>query len=126
MKAQHDKDMHAINKAMGELVRKKDLEDFVDLVIDNIASVSGANAFKIGEKIDLKNDDPKKYNLELFLKAFSSKCVDYMMEHDPSNCLKFSKAVAITGNVIADLNIKALNRQMLFDKWLLDIRGEWL
>lgn len=108
------------------LTEYKDLEDFVDLVIDNIASVSGANAFKIGEKIDLKNDDPKKYNLELFLKAFSSKCVDYMMEHDPSNCLKFSKAVAITGNVIADLNIKALNRQMLFDKWLLDIRGEWL
>lgn len=121
--------MAGVAETPGDILKLLDyegLEDFVDLVINNIASVSGANAFKIGEKIDLKNDDPTKYNLELFLTAFSSKCIDYMMEHDPANCLKFSKAVAITGNTIADLNIKSLNRQMLFDKWLLDIRGEWM
>lgn len=109
-----------------EILNKYDVEEFknfIDLVINNIASVSGANAFKIADKVCLKGDEG--YDLKLFLMAFSSACVDYMLNKDINNCLKFSKAVAITGNAIADLNVKAVNKQMLFDKWLLDIRSAW-
>lgn len=100
--------------------------DYIDLVINNIASVSGANAFKIAEKIALKDTDADKYDFKLFLKAFSSVCVDYMLDKNVDNCLKFSNAVAITGEAIADLNVRGVNKQMLFDKWLLDIRSAWL
>lgn len=109
-----------------ELLNQYDIDafkDFIDLVIGNIAIASGSNAFKIASKICLKGDEG--YDFKLFLKAFSNVCVEYMMEKDVNNCLKFSKAVAITGNTIADLNIKSINKQMLFDTWLLDIRSAW-
>lgn len=109
-----------------ELLNKynaNEFKDFIDLVIGNISIVSGANAFKIADKICLKGEEG--YDLKLFLKAFSNVCVDYMMDKDVNNCLKFSKAVEITGNKIIDLNVKSVNKQMLFDTWLLDIRSAW-
>lgn len=108
------------------IVGYDNFKEFVDSVINNIASVSGANAFKIGEHIALKDTDSAKYDFRLFLMTFSSLCIDYMMNKSPENCLKFSNAVAITGETIAELNIKGINKQQLFDKWLLDIRGIWL
>ena len=54
-----------------------DFKDYVDLVIDNIAEVSDSNAFKIGDKIALK-DEADKYNLRLFWKAFNAVSVDRM------------------------------------------------
>lgn len=96
---------------------------YVDLVIDNIAEVSGSNAFKIGDKIALK-DDADKYDLRLFWKAFRSACTDRMKEDtDP---LKYARAIAITGESLAQLNIRGINKQELFDVWLLNIREEWL
>lgn len=109
-----------------EELNKYDIEEFRNFifkVIENVASVSGANAFKIADKICIKSDEG--YDLKLFLKAFSSICVDYMMDKDVNNSLKFAKAVAITGNILADLNIKSINKQMLFDTWLLDVRSAW-
>ena len=107
-----DKDAQAIN----------DFRAYVNLVIDNIAEVSGSNAFKIADKIAFKNED-NKYDLRLFWKAFRSGCIDKMRGDDP---LKYARAVAITGDSLSQLSIKGLNKQMLFDTWLLDIRSEWL
>lgn len=96
---------------------------YVDLVIDNIAEVSGSNAFKIGDKIAFKDED-NKYDLCLFWKAFRSACTDRMKEDvDP---LKYARAIAITGESLAQLNIRGINKQELFDVWLLNIREEWL
>ena len=98
-------------------------KDYVDLVVDNIAKVPGSNAFKISEKIATK-DEPDKYNLKLFWRAFSSICVDRMTRDD--DALKYAVAVAITGDAIQQLSIKGINKQMLFDAWILDMRSEWL
>lgn len=95
--------------------------DYVNLVIDNIAEVSGSNAFKIADKIALK-DESDKYNLRLFWKAFRAICVDRMSSGD---AIKFARAVALTGDYLQQLSIKGINRQMLFDAWMLDIRNEW-
>lgn len=97
--------------------------DYVNLVIDNIAEVSGSNAFKIGDKIAFKEDN-KKYDLTLFWKAFSAICVDRMCKED--DALKYARAIAITGDSLQQLHIKGINKQMLFDNWLLSIREEWL
>lgn len=96
---------------------------YVELVIGNIAEVSGSNAFKIGDKLALK-DDTDKYDLRLFWKAFRSVCTDRMKDGDDP--LKYARAIAITGESLAQLNIRGINKQELFDVWLLNIREEWL
>ena len=103
----------------------KDFIDYVNLVIDNIAEVSGSNAFKISEKIALK-DETDKYDLKLFWRAFNSLCVDKMTDSDEPDPLRYANAVAITGEVLQQLSIRGINKQMLFDTWILRIRNEWL
>lgn len=98
---------------------------YVNLVIDNIAEVSGSNAFKIGDKIALK-DGEDKYDLRLFWKAFNAVCVDRMKEPDASDPLKYGRAIAVTGEALSQLNIRGINKQMLFDTWLLSIREDWV
>lgn len=100
-----------------------DFKKYVDLVIDNIAEVSDSNSFKIGDKIALK-DEEDKYNLKLFWKAFGSVCVERMREHkDP---LKYARAIGITGDFSQQLSIRGINKQMLFDNWVIAIREDWL
>ena len=110
---------------IAELISYGDIESFMEyvrVVIENIAVVSGSNAFKIGEKLAFK-DEEDKYNLRLFWKAFRSMCVDKMRE---TNSLEYANVVAITGDALHNLSIKGINKQMLFDTWLLDVRGEWM
>ena len=120
--------MLSVAANLGELQEMLDMDveafkSYVDLVIDNIAEVSGSNAFKIGDKINFK-EDKDKYDLRLFLRAFSSMCIDRMLKADDP--LKYATAVAITGDCIQQLSIRGINKQMLFDTWLLDIREAWL
>lgn len=97
--------------------------DYVNLVIDHISEVQDSNAFKIGEKIALK-DEEDKYNLRLFWKAFNVLCVSKMRKStDP---LKYARAIAVTGDYSQQLNIKGINKQMLFDNWVIAIREEWV
>ena len=114
----------------GDVVKLSELDipkfrDFVTLVVDNIAETSGSNVFKIGNSIALK-DEEGKYNLALFWRAFCSICTDRMVKFDPDDCLKYSNAVAITSDFIQQLSIRGINKQMLFDSWILDIRGIWM
>lgn len=112
---------------LGEVKQLLDMDihsfkNYVELVIGNIAEVSGSNAFKIGDKIALK-DDEDKYDLRLFWKAFRSVCTDKLKAE---NDLKYARAIAITGDSLSQLNIRGINKQMLFDVWTLSIREEWL
>lgn len=94
---------------------------YVEKVVDNIATVSGSNAFKIADKIALK-DDTTKYDLKLFFKAFMTVCIERMAEQP----MEYSKGVSITSKYLQELGIKGVNKQMLFDAWLLDIRKAWM
>ena len=95
---------------------------FVDLVIENIAEVEGANAFKIGEKLALK-DEENKFDLALFWKAFNVQCFDRALNVDKRDYLK---AIRITSNHLKSLSATGINKHMEFDKWVLDIRQLWL
>ena len=109
----YDKDPHAIT----------DFKDYVTLVIDNIAEVSDSNSFKIGDKVALKDED-NKYSVKLFWKAFNSVCVDRMRNGDDP--LMYARAIGVTGDYAQQLNIRGINKQMLFDNWIIAIREEWL
>lgn len=100
--------------------------DYVKLVADNIAEVSGANAFKIPSKVALKDTDDG-YDLKMFWKLYMNYCMQFVISNKDSleNQIRL-RWIGITGRYIADLSIKGINRQMLMDNWILDIRKEAL
>ena len=95
----------------------KDFYDYVQLAVDNIAEVSLANAFKMPNKIALK-EDAEGYDLRLFWKAFMKVLVDTNRIHDFG-------AITITSKYLQKLRIKGINRSMLMDNWILEIRELW-
>lgn len=108
----------------------KDFYEYVNLVVDNIATVSGANAFKIGNKINFK-DDYEKYDFKLFLKAFMSICMDRATEllkigtvDSLSEMGTYLDWERITSRYLQELGINGINKSATFDCWLLDIREE--
>ena len=98
------------------------LYDYVTLVIDNIAECSGSNAFKIADKIALKNEDDK-YDLRLFWKAFMKVCSDRMRSEMD---IKYANAIKITSEYMQQLNVTGINKSSTFDLWILAVRESWL
>ena len=88
--------------------------DYVQLVVDNIAEVSLANAFKIPSKVALK-EDAEGYDLRLFWKAFMKVCFDVG---------KYN-GIYTTAMYLQKLRVKGINRSMLMDNWILEIRELW-
>lgn len=97
--------------------------DFLDLVIENIAEVEGANAFKIGDKLALK-DEENKFDLALFWRAFTVVC--FRRGVTMSYVKDYLSAIRVTGNHLRNLRATGVNKQMEFDRWVLDIREIWL
>ena len=95
---------------------------YVDKVIDNIATCSGPNAFKISKDIKFK-DDGEGYDLAMFWRVFSFLSFKRFRE---SNDAKYLEANVITSDALSILRYKTVNRLMLFDKWILDIREAWM
>ena len=94
---------------------------YVIKAVDYIAEVEGANAFKLADKILLKQEG-EGYDLKLFLRAFMAVCMERITK-DP---LRYSPGISITSKYIRQLNIKGVSKQMLFDAWVLEIRQNWM
>ena len=88
-----------------------DFYAYVEKVVDNIVEVSGSNAFKIADKIKFKDTD-EGYDIILFLKAFKQVCFDKEM----------FRASLTTSEFLNMMNVKSINKQMLFDSWILEMR----
>lgn len=96
--------------------------DYINLVIDNITEVSISNVFKISNKIAIK-DDSTGYDLRLFWKAFQWACLDRSSAStDEDNTFKYGSWSIITSKYLRQLKNKGVNKQMLFDNWILSIR----
>ena len=89
---------------------------FVEKVIDHIATAGGSNAFKISNSIKLKDSDESGYDLRLFWKAFCCICFKR----------KYFRGLSLTSSYLSLLHIRSVNRLMIFDNWILEIRGEWV
>lgn len=88
---------------------------FVDKVVDHVATASGSNVFKIGQSLKFKESDESGYDLRIFWKAFTCVCMSR----------QYYYGVKLTSTYSAMLRSKSVNRLMLFDNWILDIREEW-
>lgn len=100
--------------------------DYVQLVVDNIAEVSLANAFKIPSKVALK-EDAEGYDLRLFWKAFIQVLMHKSLTFDceAEQIVQYGNAVAVTSKYLQKLKVKGINRSMLMDNWVLEIRKVW-
>ena len=106
----------------------QDFIDYVNLVIDNIVDVSEANAFKVPSKVSLKTD-AEGYDLRLFWKVFNHECIKRSIknlvakEKDAmENVNRYVDWVHITSKYLKQLSVKGINKTMLIDNWILDIR----
>lgn len=102
------------------------LEDFVNLVVENIAEVPIANALKIADRVALGNETDK-YDINLFFEAFKVVCVERMRTHGRTNgkstqARTYYNWVEITARYQRDLLRSGVNIKMLFDMWILEIR----
>lgn len=93
---------------------------YVEKVISNINKVSDANAFKISSKLALK-DDAEGYDLRLFLKAFLTLCARSLTD----DIIQYGAGIRITSKYLQEMRITGINKQSLFDMWILDIRKAW-
>lgn len=98
-----------------------DVYGYVEKVVDNIATVSGANSFKIGQMLAFKATDAG-YDLALFWKAFMCICSTRLAD-DP---YRYATGIRITSKYLQQLRQSSVNKQSTFDMWLLDIRQEWM
>lgn len=97
--------------------------DYVISVVDNVAQVSGANSFKIANRIAMK-DETDKFDLRLFWKTFMLICVKRMLD-EKDKVLYYADGVTVTSDHLQQLTITGINKQMTFDHWLFSIRSRW-
>lgn len=97
--------------------------DYAKQVVEHIAFVSGANSFKIANKVSLK-DGEDGYDLKLFLTAFIRICLNMTLRQDV-DVMKYAKAVSITSSYIRKLGLRSINKRGVMDMWILDIRKAW-
>lgn len=100
----------------------KSFYKYVEKVVDNVHLVSGANAFKIANNISFKDGDGK-YDLRLFFRTFMSVCIDRFHFSQNVEILLYAEWCQVTSKYIRELRITGINKQSLFDAWLLEIRA---
>lgn len=102
--------------------------DYVKKVFDHIYKVQSANAFKLSEKLALKNEEDK-YNVELFLRTYRNLCMDELLNYtelqDNLDFEIYSKCIKETSNILRQLSINGINKASLVDIWILNIRRIW-
>ena len=99
-----------------------EFSSFVDLVVDNIAEVSSANAFKMENSVALKGEEDK-FDMKVLLQAFRVVCMRRVQDsQDYQEKMKFLQWIQTTSEILGDLRISTINKPMLFDKWIFNVR----
>lgn len=93
------------------------LAAFAEKVVDNILNVSLENALLIPQSIGMRGETDK-HNPSLFLSAVLAK-ISTMPSHPVT--LRMARATAKARGLLAN---KGLNKQMVFDQWIMEMRGE--
>ena len=106
----------------------KSFFDYVQLVIDNIAEVESANAFKSSNRLALKNEEDK-YDLSVFWKIFIYKLqqIEATISNNSisNHFMRNATGIYITCKYLNRVNKLGANKTQLYDMWVLDIREAW-
>ena len=121
-----------IAKCPGEIINLEkmgveNLVGIVETVIDNISDVSCGNALSISNSVKFKDED-EGYDLDVFWRVLLNRLVhrlyDNILKYSMDEVMAFTNWMSTTQQYLNRLNNPSLNRKMLFDMWVLDMRGE--
>ena len=116
----------------GELLELKEmgvdnLVGHVDTVIDNVYDVSSGNALNIANLIKFKDED-EGFGLDVFWRVFNNRIENRLKSNVASYTMSETKVLVewmrITQKYLNFSNSPSLNKRMLFDMWIFDIRNE--
>ena len=118
---------YCTNKYEVDLLKNYDIDEFdkfVKTVVENIAEVSGANAFKMEERIAFKNEEDK-YDMKIFLQAFRTVCMSKIRTSEQYyDRATYINWIDITSEILKKYkSIANISKQALFDEWIFNIRG---
>ena len=127
-----DNDKLAIRIASnpGQLYQLKavDAEEFYafcEKVLNNIATVTGVNAFKIGNSFKFK-DDGDGYDPILFFECIKTICLDRSKYAETIEELKaLQSTIRITNQYKRDFSLTGVKKDSTFDMWILEMRDIW-
>lgn len=107
----------------------KDFYSYVEKVADNIFTTGGAEVFNLMNKLAYK-EDSDGYDCRLFLKCLQRVFMDEICDNFAANkescgtnCL--CSIVRCIGRYMSDLRVRGVNKQMLIDNMVLEMRKIW-
>ena len=106
-----------------------DLYDYVNKVLDNLADVTIANAFKMADKIALRDTDTNKYSLQIFFRAINHVALTRIIEDEnKTNALmKWHNVVGFTSESLGTLErTPTINKMALLDIWIVKFRDVFI
>lgn len=103
-----------------EAVGFDELYAFAKKVLDNIGKVSTINSFNIGKALKFKDEDTG-YPVQLFFNVLFNILVDRGLS-GAEPFYKLYKAINLVSRYGNQFKIKGLNKQALFDTFVLDLR----
>ena len=104
----------------------KEFYEYANGFIDNVTKVSGAEAFNLTNKVSIKDGDDR-FDIILFFKIFQHICIERASESKKAELIsKYCWSVIHAGFCIQDIvRKKGINRQMLLDDFVLELRKAW-
>lgn len=126
----NDKLALAIATTPGQLEQLRSLNvtefyAFCEKVLDNVATVTGVNAFKIGNNFKFK-DDGEGYDPVLFFECVKTIC---LRRCNPGISADYGKAlidtIVATSNSQRELSLTGVKKDSTFDMWILKMRDIW-
>ena len=103
----------------------KEFYAFCEKVLDNIATVTGVNAFKIGNNFKFKEDDGG-YDPILFFECIKLICLDRAQQTNLySQISACVKTIIKTNEYQRDFSLTGVKKDSTFDMWILEMRKIW-
>ena len=103
------------------------LVEIVEKVVDNVYDVSSGNALNIAKNVKFKDED-EGYPLDVFWRVLNVRLVNRIMTNldriTMSEVQLYSDWISITQRYLNYIGNASLNKRMIFDMWLFDIRNE--
>lgn len=107
-----------------------EFKEFCNKVLNNIGSVTGVNAFKIGNSFKFK-DDGEGYDVNLFFNCIQSICTSRLWHSigktsfGLADCKKYYKTMICCSKYKQEFNITGVKKDSTFDMWILEMRDIW-
>lgn len=99
--------------------------NFCEKVLDNIATVTGVNAFKIGNNFKFK-DDGEGYDPVLFFECIKTICLSRCQPGIPADYGKaLIDTIIATSDSQRELALTGVKKDSTFDMWILQMRDIW-